>query len=183
MKKRLADKRTWASVIVTVAVLVSVAVLASCSRKGPASAAPPNEAARVSIKGDKIRIHYDGREIFRGEISGVESGVDAKINVFRSGNAVSQVILLTPRGRGGKVRLEGTLFCGPESFPCEADRRDRGPVMVRHVSGVSRSLLNRAVYDRGRDWAFSVDAGPKISVKPLRRRAGDPAIRLRGRGR
>ena len=116
MKKRLTAKRTRASVIVTVAVFVSAAVLASCGRKGQTSAAPPNEAARVSIKGDKIRVHYDGREIFRGEISGIEPGVEAKINVFRSGHAVSQVILLTPRGRGGKVRLEGTLFGGPESF-------------------------------------------------------------------
>ena len=78
MKKYLTAKRIRASVIVTVAVFVSAAVLASCGRKGPASAAPPNEAARVSIKGDKIRVRYDGREIFTGEISGVESGAEAK---------------------------------------------------------------------------------------------------------
>jgi len=177
MKKRLTAKRIRASVIIAVAVLVSAAVLASCGRKGPASAAPPNEAARVSIKGDKIRVRYDGREIFTGEISGVESGVEAKINVFRTGDAISQVILLTPRERGGRVKLEGTLFGGPESFPCEADRRDRGPVMVRHVSGTSRSLLNRAVYDRSRDWAFSVDAGPRASVRSLEE---EPGIRQYG---
>ena len=38
--------------------------------------------------------------------------------------------------------------------------------MVRHVSGMSRSLLNRAVYDRGRDWVLSVDAGPRAAVMP-----------------
>jgi hypothetical protein len=177
MTNGLKNKKMRASGIVSVAALLLAAVLASCGGKKPASAAPPNEAARISIKGDKLRVHYDGREIFAGDISGVESGVEAKINVFRSGEAVSQVILLTPRGRGGKVRLEGTLFAGPESFPCEADRRDRGPIMVRHVSGASRSLLNRAVYDRDRDWAFSIDAGPKASVRPL---GGEPGVRQYG---
>ncbi len=39
--------------------------------------------------------------------------------------------------------------------------------MVRHVSGTSRSRLNRAVYDRGRDWVLSVDAGPRAGIAPL----------------
>lgn len=151
----------------TAAVMIAAILVASCGRSRPGSPAPENEAARVKIDGGKIRVRYDGREIFTGEISGVEAGVEVKVNVFRTGNAVSQTVLLTPREEGGKIRLEGTLVGGPESFPCEADRRDRGPVMVRHVSGASRSLLNRAVYDRGRDWLLSVDAGPRATVEPL----------------
>jgi hypothetical protein len=38
--------------------------------------------------------------------------------------------------------------------------------MVCHVSGLSRSLLNRAVCDRGRDWVFSVDPGPRATLAP-----------------
>jgi hypothetical protein len=168
---RMTGKNEGRAVLLLAAVL---AVLpAACSRRSATSSGvPPNEAARAKIDGAKIDLRYEGEDLFRGEIAATEGGVEAKINVYRTEKAVSQVILLTPRDRRAKVRLTGTLLGGPESFACEADRRDRGPVMVRHVSGTSRSLLNRAVYDRGRDWVFSVDAGPRASVKPLKEAAG-----------
>ncbi|OGD13267.1 MAG: hypothetical protein A2V76_10765 [Candidatus Aminicenantes bacterium RBG_16_63_14] len=167
MKKRLTAKWNSSRALVSTAVFAAVMLLASCGRSGPAAAAPPNEAARIDVGEKSIRVRYDGRDMFKGEISAVGAGFEAKVNVHRTGNAVSQTVLLAPREKGGRVRIEGTLVGGPESFPCEADRRDRGPVMVRHVSGTSRSLLNRAVYDRGRDWVFSVDAGPRAVVTPL----------------
>ncbi len=139
----------------------------ACSKGGPAQGAPENEAARIRFDGGKLGVQYDGRAIFGAEIVAGEAGYDAKVNVVRAGDAVTQTVLLTPRGKGGRVRLAGTVLGGPESFPCEADRRDRGPAVVRHVSGTSRSRLNRAVYDRGRDWALSVDAGPRAVVSPL----------------
>jgi len=168
MKKRPKPTRPRLPLIAVVTVLTAAVISLSCGKKAPTSGAPPNEAARIDIIGGVIRIGYDGKEIFRGEMSGAEAGVEAKVNLFRAGEAVSQTVLLTARDRRAEVRLRGTLAGGPESFPCEADRRDRGPVMVRHVSGTSRSLLNRAVYDRGRDWVLSVDAGPRASVTPLR---------------
>ena len=61
--------------------------------------------------------------------------------------------------------MSGAVVGSEEAFACEADRRDRrgaGPLVVRHVSGLSRSLLNRAVYDRQSDWVLSVDAGPAV---------------------
>jgi hypothetical protein len=147
---------------------VWLALPTSCSRRtGPAPGAPPNAPAKVVLKGEKIRITYNGADIFSGEFRAPGAGVEAKINVYRSGDAVSQVILLTSRGEGG-LNLSGTLNGGPESFPCEADRRDRGLIMVRHSSGLSRSLLNRAVYDRLGDWLFSIDAGPRAKVMPLK---------------
>jgi len=137
------------------------------SKGGPAKEAPENQAARIRFDGGKLGVQYDGRAIFGAEIAAGEAGYDVKVNVVRSGDAVSQTVLLTPRGQGGRVRLAGTVLGGPESFPCEADRHDRGPAVVRHVSGTSRSGLNRAVYDRGRDWVLSVDAGPRAVVSPL----------------
>jgi hypothetical protein len=139
----------------------------ACSKGGPAQGVPENEAARIRFDGGKLGVQYDGRAIFGAEITAGEAGYDAEINVVRSGDAVTQTVLLTPRGKGGRVRLAGTVRSGPESFPCEADRRDRGPAVVRHVSGTSRSRLNRAVYDRGRDWVLSVDSGPRAVVSPL----------------
>jgi len=148
------------------AVMLAAAILSSCGRGKPPSAAPPNEAAKVEVDDGRIEVRYENRVIFAGRAS-AEGGVAAEVNAFRTGEAVSQVVLITPADKTGRVKLSGTIVGGPESFPCEADRRERGPAMVRHVSGVSRSLLNRAVYDRGRDWVFSVDAGPRASVKPL----------------
>jgi hypothetical protein len=165
MKIRARSLRTNFALIVLAAILV--VPISSCRKGGLPSGAPKNEAAKVKIGKNDIRIAYDGGDIFKGEIGAGAGGFAASVNAYRSGEAVDQVVLLTPRDKAGKVRLEGTVAAGPESFPCEADRRDRGLVMVRHVSGMSRSLLNRAVYDRGRDWAFSVDAGPRAVVSPL----------------
>ncbi len=156
-------KRTI-TLVMAAAVIMAIS-MPSCRRAAPAGA-PKNEAAKVKIGKAAISVRYDGGDIFEGRIRAGEAGFEVAVNVFRTGGALSQVILLTPRDRGGKVRVEGTLTGGPESFPCEADRRDRGLVMVRHVSGTSRSSLNRAVYDRGRDWVFSVDAGPRAIVLP-----------------
>jgi alpha-galactosidase len=171
MQKHITADRRGASVIAA-AVFVTVTVLVCCGGREAASGAPPNEAGRVKIDAGTIGVRYDGVDLFRAEIAGPAGGVEAKVNIFRTGDAVTQIVLLTPGEKGSKVRLTGTLFGGPESFACEADRSARGPVMVRHVSGTSRSRLNRAVYDRGRDWVFSVDAGPRASVKPLKEDAG-----------
>ncbi len=145
---------------------MAAVLLAACGRGGPSSGAPENAPAKVKVGDKDIAVRYDGREIFRGGIVAGDAGFEAKVNVVRDGDAVTQTVLLTPREKGGRVSVTGNLAAGPESFPCEADRPDRGPALVRHVSGLSRSLLNRAVYDRGRDWAFSVDAGPRAVVAP-----------------
>lgn len=148
------------------AIAIAGAIMVSCGKKAARSEAPENGPAEIKIKKDSVTVHYDGRVVFAGEIASGPTGFEAKVNVFRTGGAVSQTVLLTPRDRKGKVGISGTLSAGPESFPCQADRPDKGLIMVRHVSGTSRSLLNRAVYDRGRDWVFSVDAGPRAVVRP-----------------
>ncbi len=150
----------------TGAAIVAAVLLAGCGRGGPSSGAPENGPAKVTVGKKDLTVRYDGRGIFRAGIAAGEAGFEAKVNIIRYGDAVTQTVLLTPRDKGGRVSVSGTLAAGPESFPCEADRRDRSPALVRHVSGLSRSLLNRAVYDRGRDWAFSVDAGPRAAVTP-----------------
>jgi hypothetical protein len=165
-------RRAAVPLLMTLAVL-----LASCSKRaeGPAGI-PPNEPAKVVVKAGKIRIAYNGADVFSGEVRSPERGFEARTNVFRNGDKVSQIILLTPKGEG-RVGLSGTVLGSSESFPCEADRRDRGLTLVRHASGLSRSLLNRAVYDRHSDWVLSVDAGPRMAVRPLRE---DPASRTFG---
>lgn len=155
-------------------------VLAACSRRTPVFP-PPNAPAKMVLKGETLRLDYNGRTIFEGRVRGGPGGVEATVNVYRTGQSVSQVILLVPRG-GGRAGLDGTVSGGSESFPCEADRRDRGPALVRHSSGLSRSLLNRAVYDRGSDWVLSVDAGPRASVVPLGEEAAVRTFGLEAEG-
>lgn len=149
------------------AAVMAAAVAVSCGRKGPAPAAPENGPARIRIRKERLTVEYDGRTVFDGRITSGATGFESQVNVFTKGGAVSQTVCLAPRDRRGRVGLAGTLAAGPESFPCQADRPDRGLAMVRHVSGTSRSLLNRAVYDRGRDWVLSVDEGPRAGVRPL----------------
>jgi len=180
MKKRDGTSRTMMMSIAALA--LAAALSSSCGKDGTPAAAPQNEAAKVKIGTKDIRIRYDGGDIFEGAIAAGEEGFEAKVNVIRSGDAVNQVILLEPREKGGRVRIEGTLVGGPESFPCEADRRDRGLIMVRHVSGMSRSALNRAVYDRGRDWVLSVDAGPRAFVFPAAGKEGRRAYTFGAEG-
>jgi hypothetical protein len=163
---KISERACLRKFFLTAGIAAAVVLVPSCGRGGPSAAGPKNEAARVEIAGAKIRIRYDGREIFRGDVTPGGAGFRAEVNVHRVGKAVSQTVLLTPREKGGAILVDGTAFGGPESFPCEADRSDRGPAVVRHVSGTSRSLLNRAVYDRGRDWLLSIDAGPRAVVTP-----------------
>ena len=178
--RRLAGKIHGRAVLTVLA--VSIVLSASCSRRtGPASAVPPNEPAKVVIKGEKIRIIYKGADVFSGDLRGSGGGVEATTNIYRNGGRITQVILLTTRP-GDRVILSGTFRGSPESFPCEADRRDQGPALVRSSSGLSRSLLNRALYDRLRDWLLSVDAGPRTIVRPLREESGSRTFALEAEG-
>jgi alpha-galactosidase len=121
----------------------------------------------VEIKGKAIVVRYNGRPIFSGEMSHSADSIQTRRNIYREGDKVEQVTLLTTLDRRNRIKITGRVFGSDESFPCEADRPSRGPLMVRHSSGLSRSLRNRGVYDRTEDWALSVDANPGVVVTPV----------------
>ncbi|NLH40257.1 MAG: alpha-galactosidase [Planctomycetes bacterium] len=116
--------------------------------------------------GQTLRIEYDDAVIFEGTVRwegrpGSENQVTS-----RHGEAVDQAYKLSGRG----LRLTGTIAAGTQSFPCEVDRKQRGVAdIVRHSSGLSHSLLNRAVYDREHDWVLSVDYFASVAIKPASR--------------
>ena len=139
----------------------------ACSRKDAGTSGPPNAPAKIRIRDGKLRIDYSGQTIFKANIEGEEENVQLLVNVSTAGDRVSQVVLLTSGRNGPKLRITGTIFGSTESFPVEVDRRVKSPLFVRHSSGISRSLLNRAVYDRRGDWVLSVDANPAVVVSPL----------------
>jgi len=132
--------------------------------------APPNAPAHVELKDDAITIQYNGRVIFSGTMSAGGVKVHERTQVYHEGERIQQIILLTTMDWNKKIKIAGTVIGSEESFPCESDRpTDRagqGPLIVRHASGIGRNLRNRAVYDRKWDWAFSVDANPKVAIAP-----------------
>jgi hypothetical protein len=145
--------------------------------------APPNTAATVEVKGNKLTVRYDGQMLFTGEVGSSGASFHHNVAITKVGERLQQVIQLTSLDRGKPLRIVGNVLGSNESFPCEADRQNRGPLMVRHVSGLSRSLLNRAVYDRQRDWVLSVDANPSVHITPKVSADGKNSFTLEIEGR
>jgi len=128
----------------------------------------PNEPARIDFRNGRLTVAYAGRTLFEGTAAAGQDKFEHRIQTFRTGDRIEQVVYLFGGGRT-PLTLAGAVLGSEEAFACESDRRDRrgaGPLVVRHVSGRSRSLLNRAVYDRRSDWVLSVDAGPSVTVIP-----------------
>lgn len=142
-------------------------VSVSFSAEFKPNAAPPNGPASVKIKKNTISINYDNRTIFSGEMNLAAETFLHKVNIYQEGEKIQQVILLTTLDWNKRIKVSGKLFGSEESFPCEADRPSRGPAIVRHTSGLSRSLRNRAVYDRSGDWVLSVDENPRVVIAPI----------------
>ena len=163
--------------------LASIAFLAALLASSPAAApAPPNEAARIDIAAGKIAVRYAGRTILEGTIDAGGESASPRINIVRSGDRIEQTVLLTaPPGVKG-IKLAATVAAGGESFACEADRPNRGPLLVRHAAGPSRSLRNRAVYDRTGDWVLSVDFGPRAVIQPAASRDTEHTFALEAEG-
>lgn len=126
-----------------------------------------NVSPEIKVKGQEIIIEYRGEPVFTGKVITENKTFSVTRNIFHhQAQALTGVVALTS-DRGSKLRLAGQIKASVESFPCEAERGDSGPIVVRHVSGLSRSRLNRAVYDRLNDWVLSVDSGPLVQVSPL----------------
>jgi len=126
---------------------------------------PPNEPAEVSISGEAITIRYHGETIFAGKLRNREALGRATVNAYRAGSAVDQVVALTARSGRVPLELAGTVVGSDQAFPAESDRPLRGIPIVRHSSGLSRSLRNQAIYDRQWDWVLSVDDHPRTHTR------------------
>ncbi len=126
------------------------------------SSAPPNAPAEVAVTGGSITMRYHDGVIFEGRIRNPSALRVAVPTVLRHGEAVDQVLALY--AADGKLEVDGTVTTSPEGFPCESDRPARALALVRHSSGLSRSRLNQAVYDRRSDWVLSVDDRPHTAV-------------------
>jgi alpha-galactosidase len=149
-----------------VAILGVIVLSASLASSPTTDPAPPNAPAQIDVAGGKVVVRYAGRTIFEGAIENGGEVFQSRVNVVRAGDRVEQTLLLTSQARRQRMKFAGTVAASGQAFACEIDRPNRGPLLVRHASGPSRSLRNRAVYDRAADWALSVDFGPRVLVRP-----------------
>jgi len=153
------------------------------------AAAPPDMPATASLRADSLVLAYEGRPILRAVVQSAGARVGMRIVADTVGDAVTQVIKFM--AYGGRVRLTGTVSASAQAFACEVDPRQDAPPMVRTASGADVNLLNRAVYDRARDWVLSVDFPAHVVVMPnagaesttfsLDAEGGEVAIRFRPR--
>lgn len=150
-----------------------------------AAGIPPNAPARVRFSGQSVTLTYGGTVIFEGTASRSGASFETRTAVFSPDDKIEQTVCFFGGDSASPVVLTGKIHAGPEAFPCEADRRDRrggGPPVVRHVSGTSRSLLNRAVYDRQGDWLVSIDPGPRAAVRPAEAGGGIRTFEIEAEG-
>jgi len=131
--------------------LSATLTLACFSQEAWTTTGPPNAPATVELLKNALAIRYDGRVVFSAEVNPAAESFQHRMQVYRDGGRIQQVIVLTTLDWNKKIKIAGRIFASDESFPCEADRLSRAPLLVRHASGLSRNLRNRAVYDRTMD--------------------------------
>ena len=149
-------------------------------------AAPPNDPAEVTVNGSEVAVRYNGQLLFSGTIKSDGAPVYHRTQTYRTGDKVQQIILLTTMDWNKKITINGTVIGSAESFPCEADRptdrASQSPLIVRSSYGIGLNLRNRAIYDRRWDWAFSVDANPRIMISPLKLEESENSFSLTAEG-
>ena len=128
--------------------------------------APPNASAALTIAFARVNLRYDGRTIFDGTIDGVDSATTFQTLVDSTGGHVTQVLKWTSFSKS-RLALRGRVSAGDESFPAESDRNQDARPIVRHSIGLSHSRLNRAIYDRTRDWVLSADYPSRVRITPI----------------
>jgi len=117
---------------------------------------PANEPATISLQNQILTVRYNDHIILRATIESDGRDISLREIHENQNGCVTQVFNLATQSNR-PLKVSGDITGSPEAFPCEADRPLSGHVVVRHVSGLSRSRLNRAVYDRRGDWLLSVD--------------------------
>ncbi len=129
-------------------------------------AVPSNAPAVVSTRDGRISLTYDGQRIVDGTVAHSGMMPDLRVRSDTVDGAVTQVVKWTAFD-GSRLTLSVVIHASDEAFPAEVDRRVDAMPIVRNSVGLSRSLLNRAVYDRARDWVVSIDFPAHVVVTPL----------------
>ncbi len=160
---------------------LGLAITGACLA-GDTLKSPPNRPAELTLEGQKIRMEYEGKLLLQADIHADSVGYNTKTVVEEKNGRVTQLLIITTESFDKSVEVAGEIMGSEESFPCEADRRDRGMAIVRHSFGLSHSLLNRGVYDRKRDWVLSVDHNPEVRIIPQKDGPESRSFKIKIRG-
>jgi hypothetical protein len=117
---------------------------------------PSNAPAEILLNGKQLTVKYDNQIILEATLDKDPGTFYLRQVVDDNKGAITQVFSITTTDYKN-LSFTGIITGSNESFPCEAERKQSGTVVVRTTSGLSSSLLNRAVYDRKNDWVISVD--------------------------
>ena len=130
------------------------------------SPVPPNSFSKMELKKNFVEISYNGSSVLKGNFSENEEIVCREVS-GSDNEIVNQLFIFTAKSRK-PVTLTGIIEGTKESFPCEVDRKiNDDDDFVRNSSGLSRSLLNRALYDRKFDFVLSVDYPANVKIEPV----------------
>src|SRR5580704_12980836 len=78
---------------------------------------PPDAPATIRISSNRIEFDYNGRPIFKGEITSNINDVEIRQLKNMAGDVVTQVIKLVSRS-GEPMNIRGAVMASSESFPC-----------------------------------------------------------------
>jgi hypothetical protein len=167
---------------VTAVILSLLIAGAPSGRAAPQSVPePPNAAAVARVQDGRVTLTYGGHVIVTATVESTGPRPEVLTLVDTAGDAVTQVLKWTVYG-GARMTLTGTIHAGPQAFGCATEPRPDAPEMVRNAVGPSDSRLNRAVYDRGSDWALSFDEPTGVTLRPLAGGDDSTAFALRATG-
>ncbi len=162
-------------------VVAALALPAPAAARAQAPGPPSDAPATVTRAGDRVILTYDGATLFDGTLDSAARAAQFRSLVDTSGGAVTQVLKWTATGPA-PLRLTGVVRASAEGFPCEIEPRPEAPRIVRNAVGLADNLLDRAVYDRGEDWALSVDFPARATVTPLADSARGTRFRIEASG-
>lgn len=126
--------------------------------------APTNHPASLTQENNQITLSYNDRVLLELELITEPDDLDFNQVIHTEQDRINQVFKWTSQTKN--LQIQGILYASEESFPCEAEKKHGALNLVRHSYGLSRSLLNRAVYDRKFDWVLSADFPCKIKITP-----------------
>jgi alpha-galactosidase len=142
---------------------------------------PPNAPAVVTRDRGHFLLTYDGVSIFDGVVRADGATLELRTLTDTVRGAVTQILKWTVRGRG-LVHFSGTVAGSGEAFSAEAEPRQDGLRVVRHRTGFGTNRLDRAVYDRRRDWVLSIDFPADVTIAPLAANEDSVSFRLEASG-
>lgn len=143
---------------------------------------PPNVAGIVSASTGRVSLHYEGRAVVDGGVTGESGAVPEFRSVTSDANGpITQVLKWTATGRG-RVTVSLVVSASADAIAAEVDRVAETTPVVRASIGQSHNTRNRAVYDRARDWVVSIDAGSTLTVTPQTATASGTTFRLDASG-